>query len=50
VQEKLNEKSIISSRNRFDEFKSSEDYSVIINFLYGNEASETLGFNNLGVD
>lgn len=50
VLEKLGEKSPVPSRNHFEQFKSSEEYSVIINFLYGDAASETLGFKSLGVD
>jgi hypothetical protein len=47
---KLGEKSPICSLKHFEKFKSSEDYSVIINFLYGDETAIELGFKSLGVD
>ncbi len=40
----------ISAKKSFEQYKSSEDYSVIINFLYGDNASELLGFRSLGID
>ncbi|MDG2448018.1 MAG: hypothetical protein P8M34_00215, partial [Saprospiraceae bacterium] len=45
----VNELQDFEKLNRFyQKHSESKDYSLIFNFLYGDEASESLGYNNWG--
>lgn len=44
------EPSSISAKKSFEQYKYSEDYSVIFNFLYGDKAATDLGFESIGID